>query len=314
MAKIHLVLGSGGARGMAHIGVIEALEEAGHEIVEIIGCSMGAVVGGIYCAGFLPAYRNWLLTLNKSSVFKLMDFTLTTHGFLKGEKVFSHILDMCGQQRIENFKIPFTVVTTDIVKQEEVLFTSGDLYQALRASISIPGIFTPIYTQDKILVDGGVVNPLPVNLVNKQDTNAIVVAVNINGKPKIVKQPHAEAENSVTDKAANAKAKKTKTTPWPFNMPFFKKNSNLIPSKSVFELLQTSYDSTQNRLTQTMIDLYKPDFVINVSRNTCGVFDFYKASQMLEIGNKKALKMMRKNKFLKLTEKSEKKLKHIVGE
>lgn len=310
MAKIHLVLGSGGARGMTHIGVIEALEEQGHEIVEIIGCSMGAVVGGIYCTGFLPAYRDWLLTLNKSSVFKLMDFTLTTHGFLKGEKVFGHILDMCGQQDIEKFKIPFTVVTTDVLKQEEVLFTSGDLYQALRASISIPGIFTPIYTKNQILVDGGVVNPLPVNLVHKQDKNALVVAVNINAQPKITTQQHAKEEDETNTGAT--KAKKTKTTPWPFNMPFFKKNSNLVSSKSVFELLQTSYDSTQNRLTKAMIDLHKPDFVINVSRNSCGVFDFYKAEQMIELGMQKAEKMMLKKRFIKLTQGAKKNLEHAI--
>lgn len=281
---------------MAHIGVIEALENAGHTIVEVIGCSMGAVVGGIYCAGYLTTYKDWLLTLNKGSVFKLMDFTFTTQGFLKGEKVFDHILNMCGEQCIEDFNIPFTAVSTDVHRQKEVLFRSGDLYSALRASISIPGIFTPVYTQDQILVDGGVVNPLPVNLVQKKSKDALVVAVNINGQPKVgrgKRESEGEGEGEV---------KSTKPAPWPFNMSFFKRSSEHLPSKSVFELLQTSYDSTQNRLTQSMIDLHKPDFVITVSRNSCGVFDFFKAAQLIELGRHKAQKMMAKKRFVKRVE------------
>ncbi len=273
MAKVHLVLGAGGARGMAHIGIIEELEKAGHEIVEIIGCSMGAVVGGIYCAGHLPAYRDWLLTLSKGSVFKLMDFTLTTQGFLKGEKIFSTILDMCGQQEIENFDIPFTAVATDLHGLEEVHLSSGDLYQALRASISIPGIFTPVYHENKILVDGGVVNPVPVDLVKKKESGALVVAVDINAPDRTA------PETDLSDETENNHG-------WPFNLPFFNKRSN-TPSLSLIELLQTSYNATQNRLTEAMISLHRPDILIEIPRNSCGIFEFYKAAELIELGRQK---------------------------
>ena len=108
------MLGSGGARGLAHIGVIEMLERDGYEICEVAGCSMGAVVGGIYCAGYLENYTQWLRTLTRTSVFNLMDFTLTTKGFIKGEKVLGKMMELTGEQQIENLKIPFTAVATDI--------------------------------------------------------------------------------------------------------------------------------------------------------------------------------------------------------
>ena len=139
MAKVHLVLGAGGARGMAHIGVIEELEKEGHEIVDVVGCSMGAVVGGIYAAGYLNEYKDWLLTLTKSTVWGLLDFTFTSQGFLKGEKVFDTILEMTGPLKIEDLNIPFTAIAAEVRRKEEVVFKKGDLYQALRASISIPG-------------------------------------------------------------------------------------------------------------------------------------------------------------------------------
>ena len=112
--KVHLVLASGGARGIAHIGVIERLEAAGNEIVEVAGCSMGAVVGGLYAAGKLKEYTEWLLELQRTDVFRQMDFTLARHGFVKGEKIFSTIMNLIGPQKIENLKVPFTAVATDL--------------------------------------------------------------------------------------------------------------------------------------------------------------------------------------------------------
>jgi NTE family protein len=276
MAKIHLVLGAGGARGMAHIGIIEELEKDGHEIVEIVGCSMGAVVGGVYCAGHLNEYKEWLLALTKSAVFKLMDFTLTTRGFLKGERIFSHILDMFGTHQIENFDIPFTAVAFDLHQHNEVYFTKGDLYQALRASISIPGIFTPVYLKEQILVDGGVANPLPLNLIKKPAADDhFTIAVNINA--------HAKTSLPVKQDMIEEKDEKTSNS-WPFNLSIFKKNHESTPSLSLIELLQTSYDTTQDRVTKLMIDQYKPDLLIEIPRSTCGIFEFYKAKDLIELG------------------------------
>lgn len=274
MAKVHLVLGSGGARGMAHIGVIEELEKEGHEIVEVIGCSMGAVVGGIYCAGHLQKYKDWLLTLTRSSVFGLMDFTLTRQGFVKGEKVFSTILDMTGPQNIEELPIPFTAVATNMTTMEEVHISKGNLFQALRSSISIPGIFTPVYEGTNVIVDGGVLNPLPIDLVNKQEDN-IIVAVNIN-EPDPPGAQHP------------VKSESTDIRHWiPIHWPFSKKETEpQPPSFSLVELMQTSYDYTQDRLTQMMVKHYQPDVLVNIPRSSCSTFEFYRAEELIELGRK----------------------------
>ena len=276
MKKVHLVLGSGGARGMAHIGVIEMLEEEGYEICEVIGCSMGAVVGGIYCAGFLKEYKQWLIGLSKSNVFSLFDFTFTTQGFVKGDRIFQKIQEFTGEQQIEQLKIPFTAVSTDILNKKEVYFTSGNLFKALRASIAIPGVFTPVINEDSILVDGGVLNPLPLNLVDKRD-DAIIVAVNLNGPVEhLPKQPAKEMESS-------------SYWEWFPKFPVIGKKENLtqpkvLPKISLFDLVNTSYDFTQDRLTEMLIDHHSPDLLIELPRNSCNVFEFYRATEMIEAG------------------------------
>lgn len=270
MAKVHLVLGSGGARGMAHIGVIESLERDGHEIVEVIGCSMGAVVGGIYAAGFLKDYKAWLLTLTRSSVWKLMDFTFTKQGFVRGERVFEAMMSFIGKQQIEDLKIPFRAVATDIENQAEVIFSEGDLFRALRASISIPGIFTPVKDNEKLLVDGGVLNPLPLNLVEKSEGH-IVVAVNINAKPVAKPKNEVQSEKSGVLSAI-------------FQKGLGSRISNGSEPLSLLNLLQTSYDVTQDRLTEVMIAHYKPEVLVNIPRTSCGIFEFYKAYEIMNLG------------------------------
>jgi NTE family protein len=278
MKKVHLVLGSGGARGIAHIGVIEMLEQDGYEICEVIGCSMGAVVGGIYCAGFLEQYKKWLTGLTKSNVFNLFDFTFTSQGFVKGDKIFNKIQEFTGEQQIEDLKIPFIAVATDLLNKREIHFKSGNLFKALRASIAIPGVFTPVINGETILVDGGVLNPLPLNLVHKEE-NAIIVAVNLNG----IAQQFPKSQLPV--KEIDAKA----YWEWLPKFPFTEKKENTIqknvlPKLSLFDLLNTSYDFTQDRLTELMIENYSPDLLIELPRNTCNVFEFYKANELIEAG------------------------------
>ncbi len=270
--KIHLVLASGGARGVAHIGVIEGLLEDGNEIVEIAGCSMGAVIGGLYAAGKLQDYKEWLLDLQRSDVFRQLDFTFAKHGFVKGEKVFSTITDLIGPQKIEDLKIPFKAVATDLHSGEEVVFDKGDLYKALRASISIPGIFTPVkYDSDSkhFLVDGGVINPLPLNQV-KVKANHKLVAVDINApgpKPKVMKKDQSNYKDNS----------------WlSINWPFFKKDDNTDPG--LIDVIQTSYEHMQNRLIKRDVAEYKPDVLIQIPRSTCGVFDFHKSKELIKVG------------------------------
>ena len=282
MAKVRLVLGSGGARGIAHIGVIEELINDGHEIVEVVGCSMGAVVGGIFCAGHLQPYKEWLLTLTRSSVFSLTDFTFTRQGFVKGEKVFSTILDMTGPQNIEDLPIPFTAVSTNIETMSEVHINKGDLFRALRASIAIPGIFTPVKDGTDLLVDGGVLNPLPIDLVSKNKGD-LVVAVNINS-------PDNKSDKD-SKKNQEEHSKSWIPISWPFNK---KEPEDQPPSYSLIDLLQTSYDHTQDRLTEMIIKHYKPDLVVNIPRSSCATFEFYRAKEMINIGKKAYINSIKK--------------------
>jgi NTE family protein len=246
--KIHLVLGSGGARGMAHIGVIEAIEAAGYTICSVTGSSIGAVVGAMYCAGHLTTYRDWLYTLSRTSVLRLFDFTFAKNGFVKGQKVYNRLQSFTGDLNIEDLAIPFTAVATDIHQQEEVYFSSGNLYDALRASTAIPGVFTPVNLRNRWLVDGAVLNPLPLNLVQR-DPDTLVIAVSLNGV--------ASVPAPATEK---------------------------VPKAGLIDMLNTSYDLTQQRLIQLMIEKYQPDILVEVPRNVCNGFDFHKAREVVEAG------------------------------
>lgn len=287
--KVHLVLGSGGARGIAHIAVIEELEREGFDIIEIIGCSMGAVVGGIYAAGQLPEYKEWLLSLTKRDVFDLMDFTFTKQGFVKGEKLFAKHLEVTGKQNIEDFRIPFTAVATDMKHNKEVHFTSGELYKALRASVSIPGLFVPVIDEGRVLVDGGVLNPLPVNLVDKQE-DAIVVAVDINAKT--IPLPVKKGGNKEEEQGYVSDFRKWLDDLIPEAVHDYRRKKEnekekeelKEPSFSLIELMDSTFSFTQDRLTDLMIHVYPPDHLIKVPRNVCSTFEFFRAKEILEHG------------------------------
>ncbi len=280
MQKVRLVLGSGGARGMAHIGVIEELEEFGFQVVEVVGCSMGAVVGGIYCAGYLSDYKRWLIKLSRMDVFRLLDFTLSAQGFVKGERVFKSIEEFIGDHQIENFKIPFTAVASDITHKKEVHYNSGSLFKALRSSIAIPTVFTPVRDGKSQLVDGGVLNPLPLNLVNKVP-GEWVVAVNLNAD-----MPYKPSLTQVDEHKERAAYLKMFDSILAVLPKFETSKEDAVVSLGLFDLLNKSYELTQDRLTDLMIDVHKPDLVVNISRDACGVFEFYRANEIIEEGRK----------------------------
>jgi len=176
--RIALVLGSGGARGYAHIGVIEELERRGYNIACIAGCSMGAVVGGIYAAGKLPQYRAWIESLDYLDVLRLVDVSFRL-GAIRGEKVFGQIREIVGDINIEDLRIPYTAVATDLTNQQEIWFQEGNLHSAMRASAAIPSLFTPVIQGNRMLVDGGLLNPLPIVPVVSAHCD-LIIAVNLN--------------------------------------------------------------------------------------------------------------------------------------
>lgn len=262
---------------MAHIGVIEELIKEGYNIKQVVGCSMGAVVGGIYCAGYLSEYKHWLISLTKLEVFRLLDFTFSSQGFVKGERVFKAIEQLIGDHQIENFRIPFIAVAADLIQKQEVHYRTGSLFKALRASIAIPSVFTPVTEGRSQLVDGGVLNPLPLNLVCKEQGD-LVVAVNVNANipPPRLAAPVVNQERAAYLKMLDA-----------FRMQFLKtdpKQEEQVEKFGFFDLMNRSYDLTLDRLTDLMIDVHKPDLVVNISRDACGVFEFYRANEIIEEG------------------------------
>ena len=276
--RVHLVLGCGGARGLAHLGVIEALEEQGHEVLSVAGCSMGAVIGGVYAAGCHTQYRDYMMTLTKSKVYGLFDFTLDKQGLVKGEKILEELKRIVNVKHIEDLRIPFTAVAADMELRKEKWFDSGDLYKAMRASFAIPGIFTPVRENGQVLVDGGVLNPLPLDAVTRED-GAVVLAVNLNGKP--------------TGKAKGSEKKVNEEKSLFKDITKWLKIDNGAPKKSVenpvnarwlTELLLFSYHMTQDRVIELMIERHSPEIVVDIPRDAGTTFDFHRCAELVKIG------------------------------
>lgn len=212
---VALTLGSGGARGYAHIGAIEVLVERGYEIIAISGCSMGALIGGMYAAGKMKDYKDWVTGLGQFDVLKLLDVTFNSVGAIRGEKVFSVVRDLLGDTRIQDLPIAYTAVATDLLAHKEIWFQEGPLDQAIRASIAIPSVITPLVHNGRVLVDGALLNPLPIIPTISSHAD-LVFAVNLSGEddrpPRVPDagfqdraDEHSEAEEwvqKVRDKAS----------------------------------------------------------------------------------------------------------------
>lgn len=205
--KVALALASGGPRGFAYIGVIEALQERGYEISSVAGASAGALVGGIFAAGGLDAFKEWLFGLDPVRVVSLMDFTPSRNYLVKGERVIAAIRRRVPDVRIEELPIPFAAVATDLFTGEEVVFREGPLFEAVRASISIPSMFRPVRWQGRTLVDGGLVNTFPLNRVQRSEGD-LLVGFNVNridaegiGNYLAARQALSDDEAALRDKA-----------------------------------------------------------------------------------------------------------------
>jgi NTE family protein len=178
---VALTLGSGGARGYAHIGAIEVLCERGYDIIAISGCSMGALIGGVYAAGRMKDYKDWVTGLGQFDVLKLLDVTFNSVGAIRGEKIFSVVREMIGDIRIEDLPLAYTAVATDLLGHKEIWFQEGPLDQAIRASVAIPSVVTPLVLNGRVLVDGALLNPLPIIPTISSHAD-LVVAVNLSGE------------------------------------------------------------------------------------------------------------------------------------
>jgi NTE family protein len=286
MKKVSLVLSGGGARGIAHIGVLEELEKQGYEIHSIAGTSMGALVGGIYASGKLEDFKNWLLGLQKKDIIKLVDFTLFHGGFIKGEKLFEELSGFVPDSQIQDLPIRFSATATDLMAKKEVLYTEGSLFSALRASIAIPNVLTPVKTKSALLVDGGVVNNVPINHAHRLE-NDLLIAVNVNADiPMPKKLKKKEQHSSLYHSIINRFNKNLGNF---FSGP---KDNDL----NYFDILNLSYELMRDEMVKLSLEINPPDVLIEVSRDCCNIYDFYKADELIELGRQACIRRLRKYK------------------
>lgn len=286
---VALVLSSGGARGYAHVGVIKVLERNGFRITSIAGTSMGALVGGIYATGRLNAFERWANSLDIMEVLKLTDFTISKKGLVKGKKVIEKIKEIVPERNIEDLEIPFCAVATDILNGTEVLFTKGNLYEAVRASISIPTVFQPHRIGKRYFVDGGLINPIPVNRVKRSD-NDILVVVDVSAPiPYDKKTVDAEQYN---DSRYSEQIRIIR-----------EKLNNLIPSRkendediSIFNLSNMSIGTMMRRISELTLEKHRPDLLISISKESFSTYDFYKATEIISEGEEAAVRALKQNK------------------
>lgn len=261
---------------MAHIGVIEELLSQGYKITSVAGTSVGAMIGGVYVSGKLPEFKEWITGLSRMDVVRLLDFVIGKNGFIKGEKVFNRMKSFISDVDIAELEIPYIAVAVDIKNHKEYVFDSGSLVKAIRASIAIPTVMKPLYYKGLELVDGGVLNPLPLNYIKRNKTD-IVVAVDLNAdlpydKPAI--NGHSENHN-----ASYLKAKEYLNEKW---SKYF--NNDHQKRMGYFDLITQSIFAMQIRMTQTAIDIYKPDLVVRTSKDSCDIFEFHRATEIIEYG------------------------------
>lgn len=275
--NIALVLSGGGARGIAHIGVIEELIKRGYIINSITGTSMGAVIGAVYAMGKLDEFKKWMLSLDKMRVFNLLDFSFSSQGLVKGDKVLNKMKDFIEDTNIEDLSIPFACVAVDLINREEVLFTKGSVYEAIRASISIPTVLTPIKKAKKLLVDGGVLNNIPVKYAPRTE-NDILVAVNVNAKVPVITQ-------NLSKKESIEKISLYKRKMHDFQLQIQKMVPNYKrETLNYFDVINKTIGLMTYTIAQNLLEKHPPDILINISKETCSTFDFYRAEELIEAG------------------------------
>lgn len=288
MAKnktVSLVLSSGGARGLAHVGVIEELERRGYTITEIAGCSAGALVGGMYAAGKLPEFKDWICNLDRVDVFSLMDFTFSSRGFIKGEKVYQALKKVVPDQAIEDLPLRFSCNAVDVNSGKEHVFAQGSLYKAIRASGSIPSVFLPAQIDKRNLIDGGVLNPVPISLLSDPH-NTLVVVVNANSLAEhFLPAPHKKSSQKQSMNLPGwlmEYQNKMRT--------YFPEEEKKVQQKrySAMELVTRSFDLLQDRYCQLLLENYPVEVEIKVASSQAGTLEFHRAAELIEVGRIKA--------------------------
>jgi len=283
---VSLVLGSGGARGLAHIGVIDWLTGNGYEIRSIAGSSMGAMIGGIYAAGKLDVYTRWVLALRRLDVIRLLDLSFGSTGLFKGERVIDVLKELIGDRNIEDLPVPFTAVATDIQNGKEVWLSRGPLFDAIRASIAIPTIFTPHTIEGRQLVDGGLVNPIPI-APTLRDRTDLTVVVNASAPPAGDLATPLLGEDPDDDATGIYRQRIVK-----FIAELTHRRKVKKEEMGLFDILSRSMDTMQDLIARFQLAAYSPDVVIEIPRDVCSVYEMYRARELIELGRARAKTML----------------------
>lgn len=316
--RVALALGSGGARGYAHIGVIQVVEERGLEIVSIAGSSMGAVVGGLRAAGELDAYTTWVRGLRQRDVVRLLDLSLSAPGAIRGEKVLARVRELLGGARIEDLPVPFTAVATDLFARKEVWFQRGPVDAAIRASIAIPGVITPVMLNGRLLADGGITNPVPIAPTSSAQAD-LTIAVSLagesrgpNGGGPVQETAEVRPMEEWTDRFRAGASQLLERDVVRSLLNRFGGASEPVPVEDVpvedvpvedvppgdvadaagalpvglgkFDMMYQSLDAMQSVLIRYRLAGYPPDVMVTVPRDACRSLDFHRANEMIEVG------------------------------
>lgn len=275
MAKdVALALSSGGARGLAHIGAIEELEAQGYRITSIAGCSMGALIGGVYATGKLPEFREWMKTVDRKKMLELTDFSLSINHIVKGNRIIEAIMEFVPDMPIEDLPIPYCAVATDWKAGREVVLNKGSLFEAIRASISLPSFYEPVQRDGMILIDGGVINPIPMNRVKRKEGD-MLVGVDVSGHDY---KAQWEKMNKLTQMQKHDSSLKAKLLDLiiPDNIEF-----------NYYTLLSRTSSLMIRQNSILMAQLMKPEILVDIQMSRYTTFDFDKSEKLIAIGRQK---------------------------
>ena len=270
------MLGSGGARGLAHIGAIQWLTENGYEIRSIAGASIGALIGGIYAAGKLNTYTQWVTALERMQVLRLLDPTFGRDGLFKGERIISVLRDLIGDSAIESLPIAFTAVATDLESGEEVWLSEGRLFDAIRASIATPMVFTPFKHGQRTLLDGALVNPLPI-APTLDDGTDLTIVVSLSGRAETLPAPAPRKKVKANGNEYRQRVRAFIENLYPTRTPS-------APARGLLDVALASMQTMQDTITRLKLADYSPDVTIEIPRNACGYIEFWRAQEMITLG------------------------------
>jgi NTE family protein len=283
MAKtVSLVLGSGGARGLVHVGIIRWLIEHGYQIKSISGCSIGALIGGVYAAGKLDEFEEWVTSIDQSDMAMMLDFSWQSSGIFKGDKIIDTLRGLIGEISIEDLPIPYTAVAANVAEEKEVWLQSGSLFDAIRASISLPLFFTPHVINGEVLIDGGVLNPVPIAPTFSDKTD-FTLAVNLGGEPEMLQQEVIPV--SLPTKESNLHEKV---------VHFIDNLGSSVKSKmsfnlAAYDIANQAFDAMQSTIARQKLAAYPADITLEIPRNACGTLEFDRSQEMIDRGYHLAL-------------------------